>query len=286
MIYKGMLQIDKKDYDGAVATFNQGYAMIEATRKEVSVADMSLIGDTMQMVNARVLLLNNRGWAHSENKKYELAIGDFTRASLLDPKYARALLNRAITYERRGELDKAIEDYNDVVQMVPNFAKGFNNRGKILFQKGMLDQAIKDYSEAIRLDPTFTLAYNNRRIAWEAKGDWTSLSEELNKLVKGNAPSIDDVNAMAWLSATCPQEVYRNGELAVRLAKSVCEATAWKSPGMLDTLAAAYAEAGDFSSAVETQTKALAMATEMQRGDYQARLKLYQENKPFRVPSK
>ena len=52
---------------------------------------------------------------------------------------------------------------------------------------------------------------------------------------------------------------------------------------MLDTLAAAYAEAGDFDSALKWQAKAIALETDAkEKAEYGERLKLYQAKKPFR----
>ena len=58
----------------------------------------------------------------------------------------------------------------------------------------------------------------------------------------------------------------------------------WKDPGVLDTLAAAYAETGDFDSAVKRQNKALEFAAyEKAVGDEgRARLQLYTGRKPYR----
>lgn len=52
---------------------------------------------------------------------------------------------------------------------------------------------------------------------------------------------------------------------------------------MLDTLAAADAEAGDFDSAVKWQAKAIALETDpKEKADFAARLALYKDRKPYR----
>ena len=65
-------------------------------------------------------------------------------------------------------------------------------------------------------------------------------------------------------------------------ATKACELTDWKGPNSLGTLAAAYAEAGQFDKAVEWQQKATDLAPESEKADYGSRLKLYQEGKPYR----
>ena len=59
--------------------------------------------------------------------------------------------------------------------------------------------------------------------------------------------------------------------------------TASKNAYHVGTLAAAYAEAGEYDAAVHWQTKANALypaADDRERGE--ARLKLYQDKKPYR----
>lgn len=94
----------------------------------------------------------------------------------------------------------------------------------------------------------------------------------------------DAHNHLAWLLATCPKDAFRNGAKAVEHARRAAVLSNWKDPGVLDSLAAAYAEAGDFDSAVKWQNQALSFADyEKAVGDEgRARLQLYIEHKPYR----
>ena len=89
----------------------------------------------------------------------------------------------------------------------------------------------------------------------------------------------------AWFRATCPNASFRNGQQAVKDAKAACSIMIWKDEHMIDTLAAAYAEAGDFNSAVQYTAQALAVkgisadSTKL----FQQHLALFQQNKPIRL---
>ena len=93
-------------------------------------------------------------------------------------------------------------------------------------------------------------------------------------------------NSLARLLATCPDDKVRDGKRAVEYATTACERTGWKNPPFLDTLAAAYAAAGEFEEAVRYQTRA--MDDPALRGDLRVaatqRLELYRQKKPFRDP--
>ncbi|MEM7077975.1 MAG: tetratricopeptide repeat protein [Pseudomonadota bacterium] len=91
-------------------------------------------------------------------------------------------------------------------------------------------------------------------------------------------------NDYAWLLATSKDAELRNGTLAVDQALRAVEADA-VNPAYLDTLAAAYAETGEFEEAVAAQRQALnALDTgdgEM-RADFENRLTYYQSNRAWR----
>ena len=89
-------------------------------------------------------------------------------------------------------------------------------------------------------------------------------------------------NHLAWISATAPEDELRNGRQAVEHARRACELSGWKVAGFLDTLAASYAECGEFEEAIRYQQQAAGLAPETDRPDYEKRLELYRAGKPFR----
>ena len=95
-------------------------------------------------------------------------------------------------------------------------------------------------------------------------------------------------NNLAWLLATCPRASLRNGDKAVELARQANGLTGGDNPILLRTLAAAFAEAGRFSEAVETARRALRLAGEQSNtslaGKLQLEIKLYQAGSPFHIP--
>ncbi len=90
---------------------------------------------------------------------------------------------------------------------------------------------------------------------------------------------------VAWILATCPEAKYRNGDKALKLARSLV-ASDHQNPTSLDNLAAAYAETGDYSAAVETQQQAIHALKNSKMvnhsAEFEQRLQSYQQNKPFR----
>jgi TPR repeat protein len=91
------------------------------------------------------------------------------------------------------------------------------------------------------------------------------------------------LNDYAWFLATSPVHRVRDGALAVTHARAAVAKVS--EPGYLDTLAAAYAEAGDFEAAVQTQRQAIADAAAQEPelvAELTARLAVFEARKPWR----
>ena len=121
-----------------------------------------------------------------------------------------------------------------------------------------------------------------RAYPWSAKGDKDKMLQDLDKAVEVS-PEVSHVwSNRAWLLATSPNADHRDGKLAVAAATRAVELPMWSEFRVLDVLAAAYAEAGDFEQAVKWQKKVVSMLPPTQRADYESRLALYREGKPYR----
>jgi spermidine synthase len=96
---------------------------------------------------------------------------------------------------------------------------------------------------------------------------------------------IEPMNELAWILASSDKTAVRNPEKAVKLALQVCEFTDYKRPEYLDTLAVAYAAAGNFGKAIEITEKALELCRssgqETLKKELESRLVLYKAGRPY-----
>jgi tetratricopeptide (TPR) repeat protein len=163
-------------------------------------------------------------------------------------------------------------------------ADDYYNRGTASIRKGDLDEAIADYNKAIELNPNDADAYDNRGKARKGKGDAQGAIADYTKAISLDEKNAPAYNSLAWLLATTPKQGIRDGKLAVEYARKACELTKWQEPNYLDTLAAAYAEAGDFQYAVEWEKEALEFLdfAKETREEAHQRLELYSKGQPYR----
>ena len=150
------------------------------------------------------------------------------RALQIDPKSWPALYLRAQIFRKQGKYELAIQDCNEALRQYPGFVEAALLRASINVRLRKYAEALKEFNYLVSIHP--------RRVTL--------------------ARALSD---RAWFLATCPDSSFRNGKQAVKDAKAACSIMQWKDEDMIDTLAAAYAEAGDFNSAVQYVSQALAM---------------------------
>jgi tetratricopeptide (TPR) repeat protein len=162
----------------------------------------------------------------AEQGRSEDALAEYSKTLQINPNHARAHYKLAVHSARLGKLNEAIRHYSEVLRIKPDHADAHYSLGKAFAQQGRTEEAIECYRQALWLKP-----------------DW-----------------LEALNSLAWVYATDENPELRNGPAAVQLAQRACELTGYKNPNILDTLAAAYAEADSFSDAVRTAEKALDIA--------------------------
>ena len=226
----------------------------------------------------------NRGNVWSDKKDYDKAIADYGQAIRLDPNYALAYNGLGSAWFDKKDYDKAIADFNQAIRLNPDSTMAYSNRGNAWSNKKNDDNAVSDYSEAIRLDPNDADAYNNRGFSWKRKMEYEKAIADYNHAIRLNPNHAHAAGNLGWLMATCPDARFRNGKKAIALAATACELTGWSNAAGVDTLAAAYAEAGDFDTAIKYENKALDLNltdAEFVKGAKE-RLTLYEDHKPYR----
>jgi tetratricopeptide (TPR) repeat protein len=230
---------------------------------------------------ARAFLM--RGRCHAKLEAYDLAIADFNEALRLDANLLEAVDARAHAAADATQFGNAIQDYSQYLKLHPRDAATYYNRALSHRKGGDAVAAIVDYTKAIELDPAFEKAYFNRSIAHSKLGQYEQAEADLKKCVELQPCKAAAPNGLAWLYATCPDARFRNGEAAVEWAQKAFNASEGKLKNVYDTMAACYAELGEFEAAVEWEQRYLGLdLTPAEAEAGRKRLELHQAGKPYR----
>jgi Flp pilus assembly protein TadD len=186
----------------------------------------------------------------------------------------------------RGARDEAIAQFRKAVELKGDSTEAHNNLGVALVQAGRLDEAITNFRMVLQLNPDSAEARNNLGVALVQAGRFAEAIPHFQKVLAANPDNLAVLNHTAWVLATCRDASVRNGAEAVKLAERAVQLSRAQEPAFLDTLAAAYAEAGRFSEAVETARRGLALAAQQNNQPLaealKARVALYESKAPFR----
>ncbi|CAN5564969.1 hypothetical protein BH10PLA2_BH10PLA2_36320 [soil metagenome] len=228
--------------------------------------------------------LAGRGVAKQSQGDLDGAIKDLTEAIQANPTAGVWFNDRGAAYLEKKDTAKALDDFGAAIKLDPKDALALMNRASLYFSQNDYDKAITDYSAAITLDPKELEAYSGRAQAYERKKEYERALADHETALGLDPQDVTKMNNLAWIFATCPKQELRNGKKAVEYGLEAAKLTESKNPGVLDTLAAAYAEDGQFDLAVQTEKKALADAefAKTSGEESKARLKLYEQKKPYR----
>ena len=225
------------------------------------------------------------GWVAADQiVSVEQAVAFFSNAISKDPHDPHNYAMRALVLlTEREDPQHALADCDEAIRLAPKDPVARSIRGAVYSAMQNYDKAIADFDEVVRLQPNDGSSYHDRGAARMFQRDFDRAIADFNKAIQLDPKNTDALNGRAWFRATCPVATYRDGAQAVASATQACELTGWKDAGILDTLAAAYAESGDFASALKWQAKAIERETDAnEKTAYGARLQLYQAKTPYR----
>jgi tetratricopeptide (TPR) repeat protein len=190
---------------------------------------------------------------------------------------------------RKGRLDEAIAHFRQAIEFRPDYPDAHYNLGTALFQKGDLDGAIAEWRILLSIHPYDAGGHTSLGNALIQQGSLREAVDHYEKALQSEPDSILPLNNLAWVMATGPDDSLRNNEIAVQLATKANQLSKETNPVFIRTLAAAYAQAGQFEKAIETARRALAQANAQGVHDLaiqiQEELDLYQRRTPLRDPS-
>ena len=209
---------------------------------------------------------------------------DLERALSRHPDHPSALELRGLIAADRGDYPAAIADFRRLVRQAPEDATLVGQLGLLYLAAKQPREAIRRFSRALEIDPGQFLSFRGRSDAAISVGDHAAALVDLERAMELQPDNSGVLNNLAWLLATSPDDALRDGKRAIGIATKACETTEWQQPHIVSTLAAAYAETGDFDQARTFSQKAVEGSDEESevRKQLEAELASYEAGKPWR----
>ena len=191
---------------------------------------------------------------------------------------------------QKGRIDEAIAHYQKAITVRPDDFLARYGLGHALLEKGELDNAIQACRSALSLRPLDADCHTTLAIALEERGNPAEAVQHYERALKIAPSSISTLTNLAWLLATSRDASLRNGPRAVELAKQADRLVGGTNTLVLRTLAAAYAENGEFANAIRIANSAMRLARmhgeDSLATDLDQQIALYQLGMPYRATTK
>lgn len=276
------LTLEITHQQAAETTLNRGLAYALEDDVDRAIKDF----DTALRLNPRLAAAYHaRGMALMKKNNLEDALKDLQEAINLSPSW-QFYEGAAVLFEAKHEWSEALKDIDRAIELDPKAPIPYASRAYVELRYQQYDKVIADAGHAISLDHNATVAYIARANAFIRLKRYEDADKDVQSAANTDVKRpAGKFNEIAWLRATCLDEKMRNGKIAVEFGTKACDLSKWKEARYIDTLAAAYAETGDFESAVKWQQQALQMLEEAplpNMPELRARLALYQQHQPYR----
>ncbi len=236
---------------------------------------------------------NPAGWMPHYNLAIELreqgrmdeAAAELAETIRLKPDYVNARVNLGLFLIQRGRIEEAMQQYTELLRYDPDSYVAHFNLGWALVKQGKAADGIAHYRAALRVDARDPALHYNLGMALEGLGRREEALAAFRASLARQRDAPLTLGEMAWILATDDEARVRDGAKAVKLAERAARLPGVEPGWVLNILAAAYAETGQFERAVATATRArqLALASGNQRlaSVIDQRLQVYASGRPY-----
>jgi tetratricopeptide (TPR) repeat protein len=210
------------------------------------------------------------------------ALADIDRVLEIKPDLAEAIRLRIVLLITDKKYDEAVAGLEKIRQQNPRDEAILLQLGEIYHLQKKYDKAVEIYSAGLAEHPDewqFLRARGDAQLNW---GHRAEAIVDLDKALTLQPKDVGILNNLAWVLATAPEQKLRDGKRALLLATEASQLTEYKQDYILSTLAAAYAETGDFASAEKWAAKGIELSSKENIDEMKKELASYQAHKPWR----
>lgn len=240
---------------------------------------------TLAVTEKNPVALTNLGLVGIQEERYADAERDLQDALRLDPTEIDAWGNLASLYVKQKKYDAALAAYARLDHLCPNNAKCLCQMAKVLVEQGNPSQAENLLRRAVVLEPSSAMYHYYLAMNQQSLGRIDEAVENYAFVLRMHPHDLTALNNLAWIYATNSDACLRDGAKAVEMLEAAAQGKG-SDANLLDTLAAAYAETGQFEKAEETADAAVRKARAEAAvpeaiAAMEKRLDLYKKRRPY-----
>ena len=208
-----------------------------------------------------------------EQGRVDEAIKQFEKTLEIRPSDSGAENNLGVAFASKGRWDEAQVHFQRATDLEPSSADFHNSLALVLLQKGRADEAAVQFQKTLKIRPADAVAHSYLGHILFGKGRWREAIQHYEAAVATQPQSPFTLNNLAWALATCQDASLRDAPRAVSLAEQAVQVSGGKDALILETLAAAYAEAGRYDDAMKTGQIGLDLADRQHNASLSALLR-------------
>jgi tetratricopeptide (TPR) repeat protein len=237
---------------------------------------------------ANVLLERDRGNEAITHLQTALQIRRSNREEHYHVSLALIYTTLGAAFAQRGDFEEAANQIRTAISFEQNYPDAHYDVAVVLEQKGDVEGAIAEFGQTLGLRPDDVDAHVSLATAFTRQHRLRDAIAHFDTALKLAPRDAIAANNLAWILATTPDDSLRDGRRSVALAKTATSSEAGNAV-FTRTLAAAYAESGQFDEARASAESALQKARANHDVDLanevQIDLEIYARARPLRSGS-
>ena len=245
----------------------------------------TLFRHTVTVTKDNDIALVDLGVALDARGRFEEALGYYREANRIAPGRYQLHNNLGNILDHLGRTEEALAEYREAVRLKPDLAFLHNGTGQMLAKLGRFGEAAAEFNEAMRLDPKYASPHLEQGKLLLQQGRDVAAIDEFRAALRLEPENFLILAHIAHLLAAIDNPEIRDGKMALVLAAKANVLSSGSQPLVLDALAMACAETGDFPNAQEVGAGAVKIATRVKLPgveQMQQRLELYRIHQPWR----
>lgn len=226
-----------------------------------------------------------RAAARLQKKEYADALKDVNRAIGMNPSFPEALRLKALIYIQQERYGDAVPLLEKIRRQDPDDEGITSQLAYTMAQNDDFTSGMAKIDLLLETHPDSLPLLRGKADIYLLYGRWQDAAAVYEKILAAHPGDSGSLNNYAWLLATCPEDASRDGAKALDLATRAAEATNYRESYILSTLAAAYAETGDFENARKYAQMGVELAEKEKDeriDEFLSELESYKNEKPLR----